>query len=114
MAQILTNIHAKDDSALGEALNCGHLEVVKYLVEQGADIDAKKRTALENSAADGQLEMVKYLLEQGLAGEMEYVLYVSARMGHLKVVKYLVERGADIHALNESALRESVENGHLA
>ena len=33
--------------------------------------------------------------------------------GHIEVVKYLVEHGADIHAVNEQALRLAKENGHI-
>jgi ankyrin repeat protein len=38
----------------------GHLEVVKYLVSQGADIN--QNVALIHSAANGHLEVVKYLI----------------------------------------------------
>ena len=43
----------------------GHLEVVKYLVENGADIHANNDHALRWSARFGHLEVVKYLIEKG-------------------------------------------------
>ena len=46
----------------------GHLEVVKYLAECGADVHQKNedgRTALMFAAYYGQLEAVKYLAEGG-------------------------------------------------
>ena len=44
----------------------GHLEVVKYLIERGADVHADNDYyALRYSAGKGHLEVVKYLIEKG-------------------------------------------------
>ena len=46
----------------------GHLEIVKYLVERGADLNAKansKSTALIYAYKEDHLEIVKYLVEHG-------------------------------------------------
>ena len=43
---------------------CGHLEVVKHLQENGAEIDAKSNdgwTSLMLASQNGHLEVVKYL-----------------------------------------------------
>ena len=42
----------------------GHLEFVKYLVEQGADIHAEYDFALKYARKNKHLEVVKYLEEQ--------------------------------------------------
>ena len=39
----------------------GHLEVVEYLVEQGADIHAQADYALSWAAREGHLEVSEYL-----------------------------------------------------
>ena len=39
----------------------GHLEIVKYLVAQGADVRAKDDYALCWAASNGHLEVAKYL-----------------------------------------------------
>merc|ERR1711988_543390 len=62
-------------SSLILACNGGHLEVVKYLVEKGADVHA--RDSLHDST-----------------------LMVACKVGHLELTKYLVEKGVDIHARN--------------
>ncbi len=43
----------------------GNLDVVKYLVSQGADIHADKDWALGLAAENGHLAIVKYLKLQG-------------------------------------------------
>ncbi len=56
------NIHADDDYALRWAAECGHLEVVKYLVEDHeANVHALNEWALRWAARNGHLEVVKYL-----------------------------------------------------
>jgi ankyrin repeat protein len=89
--------------------------VVKYLVEQGADIHAKNDGALKWSAAKGCLEVVKYLVEQGadIHSEDEHALRYSARNGNLNVVKYLIESGANIYVKNEEILKIGVGRSHL-
>ena len=36
----------------------------------------------------------------------------SPRCGYTEVVRLLLEAGADVHALNDQALREASQNGH--
>jgi ankyrin repeat protein len=55
------NIHAKDDFPLRWAAKNGHLEVVKFLVEQGANIHADNDFPLRWAAKNGHLEVVKFL-----------------------------------------------------
>ena len=96
-------------NALIRSAQNGHLEVVKYLVEEHqADIHAQNEGGLRWSAQNGHLEVVKYLVEEHNAdihADDEYALRLSAENGYLDVVKYLVEEHqADIHALDELAL----------
>ena len=75
----------------------GHLHVVKYLCEQGADKEARCRygmTPLQKAAYMGFLPVVQYLCEQGADKEArgDYgmtPLRYAAREGHLPVVQYL-------------------------
>lgn len=50
-----------DNYAVGLAARNGHLEVVKYLHQNGADITADNNYAVRKAAANGHLEVVKYL-----------------------------------------------------
>ncbi len=100
---------------LSRAAYYGHLVVVKYLVEQGADIRAERDGALRWASCYGHLDVVKYLVEQGadVHAEKNRSLRWASSYGHLEVVKYLIEQGADIHACQECALRWASQNGRL-
>jgi ankyrin repeat protein len=50
------------DCALINSASNGHFEVVKYLVEQGADINVYNDRAFRWSAKHGHLEVVNYLI----------------------------------------------------
>src|SRR5579883_218635 len=56
-----------------------------------------KDYALELSAASGQLDLVKYLLQQGadIHAEGEHPPYIATANNYLDVVKYLVQNGAN-------------------
>jgi hypothetical protein len=71
----------------------------------GIDFDYELLRACEN----GYLDVVKYCIENGADVHVEddHALIWSAYRGNLEVVKCLVEYGADIHANNEASLRYS-------
>ena len=98
----------------------GHLDVVKFLAEQGADIhtrDEHGRTPLMRAAA--HLDVVEYLVEQGADVNAQDVngetpLKWAAVFGKLDVAEYLVTNGADINARNvkgETPLNWAMEFG---
>ncbi|MNL51286.1 Ankyrin repeats (3 copies) [compost metagenome] len=69
------------------------------------------------AAGNGQLEVVKFLMDKGAdvhaSGPSGDALKNAAENGHLKVVRYFVEKGANIHALNNRALLYAARNGHI-
>ena len=84
----------------------GHLSVVQYLCEQGANKEARSDhswTPLLYAAQYGHLAVVQYLCEQGVDEEVRDIdgqtpLNIAAWNGYLPVVQYLCERGADKEA----------------
>jgi len=95
--------------------NRGKLEIVKYLVENGANIHAKNDQALRNASYYGDLEIVKYLVKNGadIHVRNDEALRNACYKGQLEVVKYLVKNGADIHVRNDQALRWASYYGYF-
>ena len=62
---------------------------------------------LINCVDDNNLELVKYLIEHGanIHARDDYAIRHSARKGYADIVSYLIGKGANIHACNDYALR---------
>ena len=101
--------------ALRWASRYGYLGIVKYLVENGANIHAENDHALLWASANGQLEVVKYLVNNGanIHADNDFALRWASKYGHLEVVKFLVQNGADIHDEDDEALRWTSFYGYL-
>ena len=97
------SIHMENDLPLRNACKYGYynLNMVKYLVEQGADIHVNNEEPLNNACYKNDLDIVKYLVENGadIHVNNEEALHNACRYTHLDIMKYLIEQGADIEAL---------------
>ena len=112
-------------SALWVAAALNNLEIVKLLVEHGAQVNhitATNSTALRCACCFGNMGMVRYLVEKG--GDIHIAkqnnqtnLLASVYQRHLNVVTYLVdEAGFDVNecdAEGRSPLYEAVESKSL-
>lgn len=91
------------------AVDAGNLDIVKYLVEHGADIHIVHDFPLRSASEHGYLDIVKYLVEKGAnINDVDLFtkpLSLAGENGHLDVIKYLVENGADIRARDDEAIR---------
>lgn len=93
-------------SLLSLATKNGRLEMVKFLVDKGANVNhgAINGTApLMLAATNGHLDVVKFLVDKGADVNAKdhkggTPLMAAAREGHLDMVKFLVEKGADVNA----------------
>ena len=92
----------------------GELSLVKFSVEQGADIHVHSEEPLRWASLFGHLNVVKWLVENGadIHALTDQALRWAADWGHLHVVKYLTEQGADIHAGNDEALELAAKKGN--
>ncbi len=96
--------------ALVSAARNGHLDVVKALLEAGANINAVgeySETALISAARNGHLDVVQELLKHkdiALDRNSFYgpALVLAAGGGYLDVVKALLDAGANIDVKNDS------------
>jgi ankyrin repeat protein len=103
------------NSDLTKAVKKADLDLVKKLIEQGADIHFNNDRALRSASLNGHLHIVKYLVNKGANIHIydDEALGDASVNGHLDIVKYLIEQGVDIHANNDGALRNASYNGHL-
>lgn len=96
-------------TVLHKAIESGNMEVIRLLIEQGADINAEVAgpdpegwTALHLAAFDGHHEVVKYLLDHGAdlsrpgkgASKMTPIR-VAVTRAHPESVRVLLALGAD-------------------
>jgi ankyrin repeat protein len=119
----------RGQSALMWAATEGHVEVVRALIEAGADVTARSKqgwTALLFAARDGRMDVVRALLDAGAnandslerpsggrgggagraggpgePGRGASALSLAIGSLHYELAAYLLERGADPNAANE-------------
>jgi len=119
-------VNAKDHNQrtpLYIAAGAGHLKIVEYLIEEGADVNAwndAHQNPLLSAAYYGHSEIVSLLLEKGAEYREQdvygrNVLHYPSREGHPKVVEILVKKGLDISQEDRGGvtpLRFAIERGH--
>ncbi|DBB15707.1 TPA: hypothetical protein ACH3X3_003914 [Trebouxia sp. C0006] len=115
------HFHIKEGKApLMRAASEGHVQIVQWLLSQGAQVDAQdtwERTALWVAALHGRTDVAETLLSHGahvdLAGDSEgfTCLMGACTNEDAQVVKLLLSKGANIHAHDGTELLLS--NGAL-
>ena len=118
-------------TALHEAARTNQFHIVKFLHENGADINMKStkrlvsgtffQTPVTVAAEFGHFSIVNYLVENGAMVRNDPELIPSAadgriEKGYLRIIKYLHQRGADIHAQDrkgDTGLTEAALNGNF-
>lgn len=88
----------------------GHLHMVEYLVDHGANVNKRTPwgdTALRMACAEGYEDIVKYLIENGADVNIENgdPLRWAVQKGRLSIVEFLIKNGADIHVKNDYPLK---------
>ncbi len=82
----------------------GHLNIVKFLVNTGANIeesDNYDQTSLSHAAYAGNLSVVEFLVAGGANIEVQNdakftPLLEASCAKHIEVVKFLIDKGADV------------------
>lgn len=99
-------------------------EVVRFLAENGANVDANDRSrrgVLHYAAMGGNKETVLYLLRLGVPVDCQSTwgrsaLHMAAVKGHAETLAVLIHNGADLHAstgFGDTALLLAAEEGCL-
>src|SRR5262249_49776306 len=109
------NINTKDRrgrTPLIQAAIKGHLPVVKFLVERGADVnkvDADGRSALLAAARDGHLSIVEYLIEYGTdinqTDKRNVGLLTNLLLeGHIAAADSLLQKGVEANVVTDNGI----------
>jgi hypothetical protein len=104
-------------TALHEAAEHGHIEMVKLLISRGADVNNNCNwTPLHMAAARGHLDVVKALLAGGAEIGFRIPSGASALSfavvnGHIDIVKFLLEKGAQA---DDKDIARAEKEGHSA
>lgn len=101
--------------AIRRASEYGHLEIVKFLLEnEKVDPSDGNNYALQMACRNGHTKVVELLLKDGRVNPADmrnYALKIASQYGHLEIVKLLLET-EPLDFYNES-LRNAAEYGHL-
>jgi len=131
------DVNSKDPQQLGStalhlASQYGHLEIVEYLVDNGADTSEmtivdyvncgwlpKVKEAIESGTNPNQRVQRPYDDGRGTIEEANTLLINAVEYGHLEIVKYLLKRGADVNLKgfsfndgSQTALYQARERNH--
>ena len=94
-------VHANDNIALKCASRYNRLEIVKFLVKNGADIHAQNDYALSTAIYHGYLEIVKFLVKNGanIHVNSDDGLRLASQIDNVELTKFLVMQGCSIYKL---------------
>jgi len=100
--------------ALRIASATGHTEVVRLLLDSGANMYTCGDCALQSASENGHIEVVRLLLDRGayLHTRRDCALRVASSNGHIEVVRLLLDRGAHFYTRSHGALRSASANRH--
>jgi len=114
----MTKQNKLDQLLVRESEN-GNTEIVKVLLEAGADVHAMDDAALRVAKEKGHTETVKALIEaqadvSARAGQKKLndELLSASSDGDEDAVTQLLKNGADVHASQDWALRAASAGGH--
>lgn len=87
------------ETPLSVAAEANHKKIVELLVENGASLTVGEAAA--NAAQGGYIEIVKFLLDKGMDVNAPCIggsiLSRAVSGGHFEIVEFLLDRGADIN-----------------
>jgi ankyrin repeat protein len=108
---------------LRAASSRGHIDVVRVLLDQGANVNTidKRKTPLYSAYRSQQLEIMRLLLEHGADADVwndsnEFILHSASRLEDAEVVHLLLRHNADVNSrgfLDWTPLQSATSSGHM-
>jgi ankyrin repeat protein len=103
------------NKGLNMAINGKNYELIKVLIEYGANVNIDNGLPLKHMSWDGNIEIVDLLLKAGadVHVDNDIPLRNAFSCGHVKVVELLLNFGANIHIFVDEDLRSAFSCGHV-
>jgi len=114
------------NNALAEAVRSGNVEVVKTLINGGANVNSAgcdHTPILKHAIFAKNIEIIKVLVKagadvnkkstDGVTGKYCSAMELAYEIGNKEIIKILQESGGKLDAKNTSALLEASANGHI-
>ena len=113
MDDLLLLIH-KDDLLINFS-KFGYLQIVKFLIENGADIHAQEDQCFINACTAGNLDIAEFLIENeaDIHAQDDEAFIQTCLTGYLQIVQFLIENEADIHAQEDQGFINACSSGIL-
>lgn len=107
------NLEYKRSCYLSWAVYNDHINIVKYLLENGADMDNSTYGPLYWAFDRNNFEIIKLLIEKGADLSRHFYLSLSCLRNQIETVKYLIGKGVDIHENGDHPLHNALQGGHF-
>ena len=97
------DIHIYNDKPLSVSVSTGRMDNMQFLIENGATIGDDLINSIQFH--DSNIEIIKYLVNNGLNLLTDnYGLKIAVSMGATKITKLLLDMGADVNVLGLNEL----------
>lgn len=92
------------------------LEMVRFLIRSGIDVNARGGDPCVAAARNGDLELLQILVSRGgnPRAQGDHALILASSNGYPEVVEYLLSKGANPNADNGNPMYFAATNGHVA
>ena len=99
-------MNACDNEPICAASAGGHVDIVRYLHQNGIALSAHNNEPICRAYANGRIDLLRYLHENGieLTARDNEPLCRACEHGHAEVVRYLHENGAPLNARNNEPI----------
>lgn len=106
------DINHNDDTLLRNAAFHGNYDVVKYLIDNGANVHVNNEYALRTSTIHGYYKIVKLLIDNNaVTNDTEYFITSSCKFNRINILKYFIKLGITDY-LNEG-LQKAIQFNNL-